>query len=148
MAARLGGFTVHSFGGIPITDTQREKSFDSKWKKPDVNEIWKRISALRFLFIDETSAVGAEDLGALEKNLRDATQIINSYKLRPRKKRNKNVAEADYRAFGGINVIACVDWWQLTPVQKTSIAANVFKRTSGTAKHIMSSFHPNANQKV
>ena len=99
MAARLDGFTAHSFGGIPITEAQREANFDSKGRRPDVNEAWKRINALRFLFIDEASAVGAEDVGALEKNMRDGTQLINWYKPRPRRRRRGNFVEANIPGF-------------------------------------------------
>jgi hypothetical protein len=71
MAARINGFTVHSWGEIPWSMdspqggmTLRSGSSDSR----NMSSMGSKCEHCHWLFIDECEAVGAEDLCTLEQN--------------------------------------------------------------------------------
>jgi len=59
--------------------------------------------------------VSAELLGTLESVVRQAVRVHGTYKKRP---------DGSTRAFGGVNLIMCGDFWQLQPVGGTFLADN------------------------
>ena len=71
---------------------------------------------MRWLIIDEISAVALFVLGALEGNTRRACG-------RQRYARRKNGTP---RPFGGMNIVFCGDWWQLPPVKASAMFSNPF----------------------
>ena len=57
----------------------------------------------------------AELLGTLEEVVKQAVRVKGTYKKR---------ADGTTRAFGGVNVVMCADFWQLHPVSGTFLASN------------------------
>ena len=57
----------------------------------------------------------AELLGALDYVISKATRVNGTYKKR---------SDGTSRAFGGVNVVMCTDFWQLKPVKGTWLCGN------------------------
>ena len=68
--------------------------------------------------------MSAELLGTLERVVSAAVRARGTYK--------KRSAESQ-RAFGGVNVVMCADFWQLHPVTGTSLASNPLDVLAGCA---------------
>ena len=67
------------------------------------------------IVIDEVSMISADLLGIFEKTVRRVVRSNAPYKS----KRVPGETKGTPRAFGGINVILCADFWQLKPVAGT-----------------------------
>eukprot|EP00973_Karenia_brevis_P029149 4021377-Karenia_brevis.AAC.1 len=65
-----------------------------------------KCGALRFIFIDEIEATGAETIGQLEHNVRFHIPSKNVFRYD---------AEKKVRVFGGVNILFLGDVWQLRP---------------------------------
>ena len=74
-----------------------------------------KCQALRVIIIDELSMISAELLGALAYVTKKAVRAAGSYKKRK---------DGSTRAFGGVNLVMCVDWWQLQPVSGTCLCSD------------------------
>jgi len=134
MASNIGGATVHSFGGISFKD-RRGIVVNSKQQREteETSTLTYRWSKLRWLFMDEIEATGADIFGQLSENLRlnvpDATvEGVEHYKFEDFKTRR------DVRQFAGINVIAFGDFFQLDPTGSKAFMSNPYdQRTSEQA---------------
>jgi ATP-dependent DNA helicase PIF1 len=109
MAADINGFTIHHWAGI--NPLEAEGSSTTK----DSHHMSTKCQNLRFIIIDEISMVSAQLLGSLEIIVRRAVRKKSGYKLRP---------DGTERAFGGVNLIALGDFWQLPPVSGTPLCAH------------------------
>ena len=69
--------------------------------------------------------MSAELLGSLERVVQGAVRRVGTYK-----KRRDNTD----RAFGGVNVVMCADFWQLSPVSGTFLASNPLDVPAGSAQ--------------
>ena len=108
MAAHINGNTIHHWSGIPARQGEGTGSGDKQAQSI-------KCQALRVIIIDEISMVSAELLGTLESVVRQAVRVHGTYKKRP---------DGSTRAFGGVNLIMCGDFWQLQPVGGTFLADN------------------------
>ena len=124
MAAAINGFTVHHWSGIPA------RSIDGN-SCGDKHQQSMKCQALRVIIIDEVSMISAELLGALEYVVKGAVRVQETYK----KRNNGNT-----RAFGGVNVIMCADFWQLQPVTGTFLASDPTVVPPGRAQNALSLF--------
>eukprot|EP00959_Pyramimonas_sp_CCMP1952_P073451 1535191-Pyramimonas_sp.AAC.1 len=104
VAHAMGGVTIHSGGDVSVGGGDRSLSHT------DVDVLFTRNQAVRWLLIDEIGMVSDGLLGALEKHLTDAAQV-NRYRHR---------ADKTSRPFGGYNVMAFGDFYQIPPIPASS----------------------------
>ena len=83
--------------------------------------------------------MSAELLGTLERVVKAAVRVNGTYKMR---------SNGTQRAFGGVNVIMCADFWQLHPVTGTSIASNPLDVPAGSAQHALELFWQDGEDSV
>ena len=135
MAAQIQGVTLHSFGDV-VWKTKRGATTQRKHQSED-NISSVKYSCLRFLFIDEVEACGAELLNNFETNITQQAKSIFKYA-------SKKATRP--RAYAGINVCYLGDFWQLPPTGQSHIMSNPFGVTAledaGVA-HIMTRFWRN-----
>ena len=72
---------------------------------------------MRFLFIDEIEAAGAELLGSMEHNVMSRVSLKSPWRY---KADGKTV-----RPFGGVNVLYLGDFWQLAPTGQLALMSDV-----------------------
>ena len=119
MAAAIGGFTIHHWTGIPpCATTHGGQGFG------DSHKMSTKCQCLRVMLIDELSMVSAELFGALEYVVRKVIRQRGAYKVR---------RDGSHRRFGGVNVVAFADFWQLPPVGGTSLFSNPTQASPGLA---------------
>lgn len=135
MACGIGGSTVHGWGRIVWQDKRGMRIAPSdKHDTEELSAMTVRCGALRFIFIDEVEATGAETIGQLEHNVRFHVPSKNLFKYDIHKK---------IRIFGGINVCLIGDLWQLRPTGQVAIMSNPFSTKAmenAKARTIMSMF--------
>ena len=73
----------------------------------------------------------AQMLGTLEEIVSTATKTDNTYKKR---------ANNTLRAFGGVNIIMCGDFWQLEPVSGIFLAPNPLDKATECVHHALNLF--------
>ena len=141
MAALIQGYTVHSWGEVPINREKAGQQSSKHYTDRDVSSMFAKCSELRWIILDEVEAVGCEVLSVLDTNIRTAVTAKNTYKMRtvaakaePARQRRQQ------RVWGGINVIAFGDFWQIPPVLQTPIYANPFKQHQQIALRMLSIF--------
>ena len=84
MAARIGGFTVHSWGEVPWIKESPIGSVTMGSGQADLRNMSSmaaKSEVARWLFIDEAEAVGAENFGILEEHTAE-TARTRLYKYR------------------------------------------------------------------
>ena len=94
---------------------------------------------LRFLFIDETEATGADTIGELEHHVTFHISSKSKYKYALQSGK-KDILP---RPFGGVNVFFLGDFWQLRPTGQLAIMSNPYGSKvldSSKANLIMSMF--------
>lgn len=96
-ATHLGGLTIHAWAGIGIERFASDMDIKMMAANPRVA---KRFSGTEVLIIDEISMLDADRLNLVERVAR--------------------VAKGNWKAFGGIQVVLCGDFFQLPPVAKES----------------------------
>ena len=77
MAARINGFTVHSWGEIPWCKPGPRGSMQVLAGNADgkgMSTMAAKMELCRWLFVDEVEAVGAEIIGIMEQNTSDAAR--------------------------------------------------------------------------
>ena len=75
--------------------------------------------------------MSAELLGTLERVAFAAVRLRGTYKKR---------IDGTLRAFGGINVVMCADFWQLHPINGTFVASNPLDVPAGCAHRALELF--------
>ena len=75
--------------------------------------------------------LSAELLGTLERVVTGAVRVTGTYKKR---------SDGSHRAFAGVNVVMCADFWQLHPVGGTFLAANPLDVPAGCAQRALEIF--------
>ena len=75
--------------------------------------------------------MSAELLGSLERVVHGAVRARGTYKKR---------ADNTERAFGGVNIVMCADFWQLSPVSGTFLASNPLDVPAGSAQRALQLF--------
>ena len=118
MACGIGGATVHSWGHISFKDKRGVIILPTDGQSTDeLPSMTIRCGALRWIFIDEVEALGAETFGELEQTI--------SYHI-PSKSPFKRTATGTVRPYGGVNVILSGDFWQQRPPGQISLMSNPF----------------------
>ena len=77
MAARIGGFTVHSWGEVPWIKESPIGSVTMGSGQADLrnmSSMTAKCEVARWLFIDEAEAVGAENFGIPEQHTAEAAR--------------------------------------------------------------------------
>ena len=98
----IAGTTFHTGADLPRPGEDR----DRKLEHSDVDNLYVRNSALRWVLIDEISMVADGLLGDFEAQFTNAA----------RQTRYAQRADNSKRIFGGYNVLTFGDWWQLPPI--------------------------------
>ena len=80
---------------------------------------------------DEISMMSADLRGTLERVVSTAVRVRGTYKKRK---------DHTLRAFGGVNIIMCADFWQLHPVTGTFLASNPLDVPVGCAHRALALF--------
>ena len=93
-----------------------------------------KCQALRVVIIDEVSMISADLFGTLEYVVTQAVRVTNTYKKRQGDK------EHPIRAFGGVNIIMCGDFWQLHPVSGTFLASDPSVGSAGRTRNALEMF--------
>ena len=83
--------------------------------------------------------MSAELLGTLERVVSAAVRVKGTYKKR---------AGESHRAFGGVNVVMCADFWQLHPVTGTFLASNPLDVPAGCAHRALELFWQDGDDSV
>ena len=81
----------------------------------------ERCGALRWQWIDEVEALGAETMGELEENIRTSISSKSPWKYN---------AHKQVRPFGGVNTGLLGDFWQLRPTGQVAIMSNPFAQVA------------------
>ena len=106
VAYQMGGATLHSAGEIAVGGTHQ----DRKLAHGDIDLLFIKNQALRWILIDEVHMIPDDLLGAFAAHFRDAA--INSiYKTR---------ADGTPQPFGGYNFLMFGDMLQLPPIPSTA----------------------------
>lgn len=92
-ATHVGGVTVHAFSGIGIKDKLSSWDIDMLAQNEKLN---KRVNSIQVMIIDEISMLHASRLDMVDKIFKKVRK--------------------DNRAFGGVQMIFCGDFFQLPPV--------------------------------
>ena len=135
MACNVGGSTVHGWGRIAFQDKRgirilpRDTTDDS-----EVSALTMKCGALRWLWIDEIEATGADIIGQLEHNVRFHVSSKNKFKYD---------TAGMIRVFGGVNTMFMGDFWQLRPTGQIALMSNPFAtkaKENQKARQIMAMF--------
>ena len=127
MAARIGGYTLHSWGEVPFDrDNLRHSAADPR-AADDISSMFVKCQSLRFIIIDEIENAGAEVLAVVEAQVRQAIRLQNSYKRRP----HERIGHTE-RSWGGVNLALYGDMWQLPPVLQTPMTMTPSTTCSGS----------------
>ena len=118
MAAQINGFTIHHWSGIPARAVDGNTTGSRHLQSI-------KCQALRVIILDELSMDSAELLGALEYVVKTAIRVKGTYKKRK---------DGTTRVFGGVNIVMCVDLWQLQPVGGTWLCCNPLQMPAGRAQ--------------
>ena len=121
MADNIGGATLHSYFGLPFQN-RRGAIVNSTQSDENWNKKLTKMSVLRYIFIDEIEAAGAELIGHAEEETLQHTRRPDVYRY----PQNADAAMSKTmpRPWGGVNVMLIGDWWQLHPTGSTAIMSN------------------------
>ncbi|NQU99983.1 MAG: AAA family ATPase, partial [Parcubacteria group bacterium] len=98
-ATHLGGRTIHSWVGMGIEQYMDDKAVRKLIKNYDLRE---RIREASILIIDEISMIDADRLNLINKICK--------------------AAKDPFRAFGGMQIVMCGDFFQLPPIDREKVA--------------------------
>ena len=113
----MNGHTIHHWSGIPA----RNESGSCEGAS---HQLSIKCQALRVIIIHEVSMVSAELLGALQYVVTKAVRFRGTFK----KRRNGGI-----RAFVGVNLVMCGDFWRLHPVSGIFLVADFTEISPGRA---------------
>ena len=89
-----------------------------------------KTGALRWVFLDEVEATGADVIGQLEHNVRFHVPAKSPFKYKDKK----------IRTLGGVNICFLGDFWQLRPTGQIALMSNPYvvkSQESARAQTIM-----------
>jgi len=91
---------------------------------------------LRFVFVDEIEATGADILGELDNHVRHHMSNQSRFKFDwITDEMGRHLKAAASRSFGGANVIFLGDFWQLSPTGQIAIMSDPYAlKVQGSAK--------------
>ena len=130
--AQINGYTVHHWSGIPARSEDGLSTGDKH--KQSI-----KCQALHVIIIDEVRMLCAELLGALEYVVMGAVRVQGTYKKRP---------DGSTRAFGVVNLVMCVDLWQLHPVSGTFLASDFTTVPPGRAQKALRLFWEDGHDSI
>ena len=107
---------MHSWGKIKFKD-RRGRLIGNNLGEDELPTLTLQCNAVRFLFVDEIEATGAETLAGLEQNTMRHVSLKNPWRYRSDGK--------TVRPFGGVNVCFLGDFWQLSPTGQIAIMSDV-----------------------
>ena len=112
MASNIGGSTVHSWGQVGFKDRRGVHIAPKTSQDQETPTMTAKCGKLRFLFIDEIEATGADTIGALEAHVTFRISSQSPYKFAPKREDNGKVTKGLLpRCFGGVNVLFLGDFW-------------------------------------
>ena len=127
MASNIGGSTIHSWGQVGFKDRRGVHIAPKSAEHEETPTLTIRCGKLRFLFIDEIEATGADTIGALEEHIRQHVGKDRLYKYAWVREADGRERKAFLpRAFGGVNVMFFGDFWQLNPICQIAIMSNPY----------------------
>jgi len=126
MALNIGGNTLHSYFAVSFKD-RRGRTINSGVNDKNWSAQLTKMSLLRFIFVDEVEATGADLLGRIEEECRRNSRRPDRFRFPDTA--NKSVFPLP-RAFGGVNVFLIGDWWQLNPTGGIALMSNPFAKTA------------------
>ena len=126
VAALINGYTLHSWGGVPVTQTQKQAWQNTNWNTPQLSPLFEKNQHMRWILIDEGSTASAEVFGIVEDNVRRSIRSTGTWKMR-------QSTRGEERPFGGCNLLFFVDWWQLPPVLSTDLKSTPFPENPASA---------------
>ena len=112
-ATHVGGMTIHSWSGIGILDELSASDLDRILSK---EHVVKRIQKTKVLILDEISMLSGTTLSMVDEIMRTARH--------------------DSRAFGGVQMVFCGDFFQLPPITRGGRTTE-FAFTSGAWRNAM-----------
>ena len=137
MASNINGDTVHSWGQVGFKERRGATIAPHGGKGlEEVPTMGIRCNAVRFLFIDEIEATGADTIGILQEKVLLHVSTKSPFRYRDESKE-------DVRPFGWMNVCFLGDFWQLAPTGQVAIMSDVNAkkvRESAKSSHIMNIF--------
>ena len=123
MADHIGGATLHSYFGLSFKN-RRGAIVNSAQSDKNWNQKLTKMSILKYIFVDEIEAAGAELIGHAQNETLQHTRRPDVYRYA------QNTSEAllqrNPRPWGGLNVMLIGDWWQLHPTGSMAIMSNPF----------------------
>ena len=102
----------------------------------DIPSMNTKCGDLRFVFVDEIEATGADILGELDNHVRHHMSNASPFKFDwITDEMGRHVKAAAPRSFGGANVIFLGDFWQLSPTGQIAIMSDPYaEKVKGSAK--------------
>ena len=97
----MGGVTLHAGGDVQVGNRG-----DKTLQHTDVDVLFTRNQALRWILFDEIGMIPASLLGAFEEHITDAA-VVSRY---------LHKADKSCRPFGGYNILAFGDLFQIPPI--------------------------------
>ena len=105
MVSNIGGSTVHSWGQVGFKDRRGVHIAPKTRQDEETPTMTVKCGKLRFLFIDEIEATGADTIGALEAHVAFHASRQSPYKFATKREDNGKVTtDLVPRCFGGVNV--------------------------------------------
>jgi len=139
MADNIEGCTLHSYFALPFRD-KRNVLINSSYAR-DWSSKLSKMNVLRFIFVDEIEAAGADLIGKVEEEVRLHTRR-DKFRFPEPSEYEEDVRLHMPRGWGGVNVVFIGDWWQLHPTGGIAFMANPLRtvvRENALARTIVES---------
>ena len=150
MANNIGGSTVHSWGRIGFKDRRGVNIAPRTADDEETPTMTIKCGKLRFLFIDEIEATGADIIGALEGHVTFHISSQSPFKYSWEMNDEGALKKSHLpRCFGGVNVIFLGDFWQLNPTGQIALMSNPYNDkvlANAKANFIMTMFWRQADE--
>ena len=150
MANNIGGSTVHTWGRIGFKDRRGVTIAPRTADEEETPTMTIKCGKLRFLFIDEIEATGADIIGELEGHVTFHISSQSPFKYSWEINNQGTLKKSHLpRCFDGVNVIFLGDFWQLNPTGQIAIMSNPYGEkvlANAKANFIMSMFWRQADE--
>ena len=121
MADHIGGATLHSYFGLSFKN-RRGAIVNSAQSDKNWNQKLTKMSILKYIFVDEIEAAGAELIGHAQNETLQHTRRPDVYRYA--QNTSETLLQRNPRPWGGVNVVLIGDWWQLHPTGSMAIMSN------------------------